>query len=535
MNNQLYTGSFTLTRFILRRDRILLLIWLIGISGFIVALVPVFENLITQGSSLSVLTEMMKNPAMVAMVGPVYGSTNSSTGALFGNMMLVFSVIIIGVMNIFLISRHTRQDEELGRLEVIRSLPIGRLANLTSALIAALLTNLVIALCTGLGLYLVRADGMDFLGCILFGAALCIIGLLFAAITAIFCQLTTNNRTATGLAMMLLMALYLLRAIGDVSAEALSLISPLGLILRIESFVNNYWWPIGILAGITALLTALALSLARIRDLGRGLFAERPGKQHAAPSLSSTFGLALRLIRTPIIVWAATIFVFAAMYGSVFGDLESFIESNAMLQAVFSQTSDYSLTEQFIALLMAIMTIISSIPIIQFIGRITVEEKRGHTEHLFGRAESRSRQMAAYLIPALVMSVVHQFLSALGFWSVGSMVLETAPSLATFLTAAMSYLPAVWVLIGLTMVLTAFFPGLVSLSYLYLGYSFITIYLGTMANFPEWSRKITPFGHIPQYPIEPLDPLPLVILTLIAIGFGLAGFYGYRRRDMLTQ
>ena len=92
-----------------------------------------------------------------------------------------------------------------------------------------------------------------------------------------------------------LMLLYLLRAAGDLKAEALSLISPLGLILRTEVYAGNNWRPIWIVLGISLLAAGLALYLAKIRDLGSGLLPARPGRARAGKLLSTPLGLAFRL------------------------------------------------------------------------------------------------------------------------------------------------------------------------------------------------------------------------------------------------
>lgn len=535
MTDTLFAGSGALTRFILRRDRFRLLIWVIGLSAFIVALVPVFKDLLQAGAENRVMEEMMRSPAMVALLGPVYGAGNYNAGAAYGNMMLVISVMIAGVMNIFLVTRHTRQDEEMGRLEVIRSLPVGRLANLLSAMAVSLLSNVALTLLSGFGLYAMRGEGMDFSGCMLFGASMGCIGIFFAAATALFCQLTPNNRTASGLSFMLLLALYMMRTVGDMGTEALSLISPLGLVLRTQCFVSNLWWPITVILLVSAVIALAAFALASMRDLGQGLFPERPGRRHASRMLSSPFGLALRLLKASILVWAATVFLLAAMYGSTFGHLESFISDNAFLQAIFTGNSEFSLTEQFIALLMAVISMVGTIPVLSFMQRVSGEERLGHTEHLLARAVSRNEQFAAYFLPAVFLSVLLQFLSALGFWAAGSVVLDTAPSLGSFIQAAFAYLPAIWVMLGLSMVFCAYLPDKTSISYIYLGYSVFSIYLGTIAGLPPWTKKLTPFGYIPQLPVEEMKALSLIVLTVIAIGLGVLGFAGYRKRDMRTQ
>lgn len=535
MNRSLFAGSATLLRFAFRRDRIRLAVWLVGLVLFAIIFLPVFESLLDDEAGLASFAAVMENPAMVVIVGPAYGLDNYDAGAMYGNMMLLFCAMIAGVMNIFFITRHTRQDEEQGRLEVVRSLPVGRLSNLSSALLAALIINAILAIATGLGMYALRAEGMDLNGCMLFGAVMGVTGLLFAAATALFCQLTANNRTASGMSFILLLVLYMLRAVGDMGTEILSLISPLGLILRTETLVNNIWWPVLVVLGASVVLAAAAFTLSRVRDLGRGLLPERPGRSHASRLLSSPLGLALRLLRSAIIIWSISVFVLAAMYGSVFGDMEGFIESNEMIKRVFVGDASAAMLEQFIVKLMAIMSMIAVVPVLSFANRAAGEERQGYAEHIFGRAVSRRENLAAYLVLAFVMSIVFQMLTALGFWAAGSAVLDTAPGLDVFMVSALAYLPAIWVTIGISAVLTAFAPQATFINYIYLGYSFISVYLGGVIGFPEWTLKLTPFGMVPEYPVQELTYTALAIMTAVTALLVLAGFIGYRRRDMRAQ
>lgn len=536
MMNQTFLNTLPLTKFILKRDRIRLILWVLLLTVFCVGLVPVFQDIILKGADMTITVEMMKNPAIIAMVGPVYGETNYTVGAAYGNYMLVFSVMIAAVMNIFLITRHTRHDEELGRLEVIRSLPVGRLSNLASAMNAALFVNLLLSILTTLGLYAVRGEGMSLLGCAVFGFSMGIVGLVFAGITAFFCQLTANNRTAMGLSFLSLFVFYILRAIGDTGVEALSMVSPLGIVLRTENFVNDYLWPLILLVVIAVGMFGISFYLAHKRDLGQGLIAEKPGKKHASKLLSSPMGLALRLSRTFIIVWGLTLFSFAAMYGSVFGDLEGYIGGSEVLSQIFNtQEGTATLTEQFIVLLIAIMSLITTVPLVSFVNRIVSQERDGVTEHILSKAVSRTSQVMAYLVPTLIIGIVYQLISAYGFWVVGSQVLDTVPSLGTFVIASLAYLPAIWCFVGIALLLIGYLPERSFLSYVYLGYAFLSIYFGRLAAFPEWTRQLTPFGFIAQYPLQEITLTPLVVLTVVSILFIIVGIYGYRNRDMVTQ
>src|SRR5690625_6810525 len=121
----------------------------------------------------------MKNPAMEAMVGKGYGLDNYTIGAMTAHQMLLFTGIAVAIMSILFVARHTRADEEDGRIELIRSLPTGRLSNLTATISVIAGINVLLALLVGLGLYALGIESMDLYGSLLYGAALGTIGIFF--------------------------------------------------------------------------------------------------------------------------------------------------------------------------------------------------------------------------------------------------------------------------------------------------------------------------------------------------------------------
>lgn len=530
-----FTNSLRLSRFIVRRDHITFLFWLIGIVGLVVVFAAALTDMYSSDAELAVMAETMKNPAMIAMLGPVYGSDSYTNGAMFSNMMLLWTAVFTAVMSILHVVRHTRRDEEDGRIETVRSLPVGRMSNLASAMITALFLNLVIGVVTGVGLSALGIDSMGIEGSFLFGAVIVVTGLLFAAVTAVFCQLFSTSRGATSMAFIFLGITYLIRAAGDIKNETLALISPLGLVLRAQVYVDNNWWPVAVAIAITAAVMILAFFLCGRRDLGTGLIPARPGRSHASKLLNGTIGLSLRILRTPIIIWTATIFILAAAYASVLGDMDSFISSSDLLRAAFSGDNGLSYTEQFITMIVAIMSMISTIAVLSFALKARSQEKYGYTENILVRAVSRSSQLGAYVEIAFLSSFVMQILTVLGFWSIGSMVMNDPIAFSTYFKAAFAYLPAMWIMLGATMLLIAYLPKKTTLIWIYLGYSFIAVYMGALLKFPEWVQRISPFGNIPQYPAETMDYTKLIAMTGIAVAMSILGFIGHSKRDMKFQ
>lgn len=532
MSKHLVDGTASLMRFILRRDRIRIPVWLLSFAAATVIVAVAFKGLYQNAQERQAIAETMRNPAMTAMVGPGYGLDNYTDGAMMAHQMLLMTAVVVGLMSILLVTRHTRSDEEDGRIEMIRSLPVGRLSNLLSTLIVLFSVNVLLAVLTGFSLYALGVETIDLEGSLLYGAALGATGMIFASITAVFAQLSQNARGTIGLSIAALLIAYMVRAFGDVSSETLSWFSPLGWILRAEVYVNNYWWPVLLTVAVAVVLAVLALYLNSIRDLGSGFLPSKPGKTKASRLLLSPFGLAMRLQRTGLIAWAIGMFLIGASYGSVLGDLESFFSGIELMEDLLVQSEGFSMTEQFIPMLMSVMAILGTIPALMAMLKLKSEEKNGRLEHLLGRAVSRNRLMASYIILSLLTSLVMLSLAGLGLGSVGNAMMAEDLSLRMFFGAAMAFLPAAAVMVGVAVLLIGWAPRLTGFVWLYLAFSFVVVYLGGLFQFPAWVQKLSPFGHIAKIPIEEMNFASAMILTGIAAVLIITGMIGYKRRDV---
>src|ERR1035438_649811 len=81
------------------------------------------------------------NPALLSLYGPLYGnSLGSLTAWRYGG----FAALGAGLMSIFIVVRHTRADEETGRLELMGSAAVGRHAALAAAVLVSCGANVVL-------------------------------------------------------------------------------------------------------------------------------------------------------------------------------------------------------------------------------------------------------------------------------------------------------------------------------------------------------------------------------------------------------
>ncbi|MFD2132057.1 ABC transporter permease [Pseudogracilibacillus auburnensis] len=529
---QSFENCGTLMRFLIRRDRIRIPIWIASFILITFLVAEAFHRLYTTEIERQGMAETMKNPAMIAMVGPGYGLDNYTIGAMMAHQMLLFTAIVVAIMSILLVTRHTRSDEEAGRIELIRSMPTGRLANLSATMTILIIVHFLLAIGIGFSLYALGIESMDLEGSLLYGAALGGIGIFFSALTAVFAQLSENARGTIGLSIAALLLFYLVRAVGDVSNEVLSWVSPLGWILHSKVFVENNWWPVLGTIGISLLLLFFAFYLHAKRDLEAGLLPARPGKKFASRFLQSPTGLFLRLQRTAIISWAIGLFILGVSYGSIFGDLESFFNDNEMMQQLLAANEGVSLTEQFMTLLMKIMAMVSSIPPLMIMLKIVSEERKNRIEHLFSRAVSRNTLLGSSLIIAILVSIMMLSLTGFGLWAAASTVMEDPISLMPTLKAAFVYLPAIWLMISLTVLFIGFIPKRSSVIWFYLSYSFVVIYLGALLQLPDWLGNLSPYHYIPEIPVEEINLTEMAVLLFITVSLSIIGFIRYNRRDI---
>ena len=527
--NANFNNCSRLVKLMMRRERVISTLWVLCLLLFSIALAGAMGDMFDETARQS-LAETLQNPGMIALMGPVYGADNYTEGAMYSNTMALWVILAVAAMNILLVVRHTRADEEKGRAEVVRSLPTGRLAIPGAALLSALIVNIILAVLTGLGISMLGIGSMGFKGSMLYGVMLGLSGMFFAAVAALFSELSVSSRGAAGYSFFALGLLYVVRAAGDAGNELVSLISPLGLILRCRVFTEDHWWPVSILLLETAVLSVTALILRSARDIEQGYIAARPGRSEAPGSMLSPGGFAFRLLRNWMIAWLIIMFALSASYGSILADIETFVEDSEFYQMVIGYNSSYSITEMFTSTINTIASLVCIIPLLTIVLRLRGEEKEGRAENVLARSVSRVKYMSGYVISAYVISVLLQMATALGLFAASSAVLEQPVALGYLIKANIVFLPALWVMIGMAVALIGILPKASNAIWAYFAFSFFTQFIGRMLDLPGWLPKLSPLGYTPQLPVDEINAMSLAVLAVIAAALTAAGFIAFRRR-----
>ncbi|MFC8229896.1 ABC transporter permease [Streptomyces sp. NPDC057287] len=529
-------GTRALVRFNLRRDRVRLPVWVLALFLGTLSTADKFRTLYAAPEDRASVVTTMDSPAGLAMTGPAHYLDDYTFGSMLGHQMLGFVAVLTGLMSVLVVTRHTRDEEETNRAELVRSTVVGRHAHLAAALWVALIADLALAalLAAGLGAMDLAPGGAT--GAVLYGLAHAAVGLVFAGVAAITTQITAHTRGASGMALAVVGAAYVLRAAGDAGGnDALSWLSPIGWIQRTYPYVDNRWWPLLLCAALAVLCAGTGFVLSTRRDVGAGLRAARPGSPTASGALLRPLGFALRLHRSVLAGFGAGLFVMGAMYGSILGEADDMLKGIDQIQDALRRTGGASTAESFASMIMVILAVVASVYVVMATLRPRAEENAGRAEPLLATGLSRARWMGSHLTVALAGGTALLVSAGIGIGVLGA-ASTGDPGLVLSLTgAALAYAPALWVTAGVAAVLFGWLPRAVQAAWAVPVYAFVTGYLGQLLGFPDRMNDLSPFGHVPRLPAAPMEWTPLAVLTAVAAALILLGLEGFRRRDLLTK
>jgi ABC-2 type transport system permease protein len=531
---QLFTGTAILLRFDLRRDRRRLVIWVLALGGLTVYTAVGLGAIYPTAADRQGRAAVISNPAGVLLSGPGYGTGNYTLGAMIANELALTVLVAAAVMSIQLVVRHTRAEEESGRAELVRAAVVGRRAQLTAALLEVAIADFAIAVVIGAGL---AGSGLAVVDSLAMAAGIGLTALLFGAVAAVTAQVSEHARAASGWALAALAAAALVRGVGDLletHGSTLSWFSPIAWAQQTRPFVDLRWWPLLLSVATIAVLVALAYRLVAVRDVGAGLVAPRPGPAGAAPSLSGAGGLSMRLQRASVVGWGVALVLTGAVFGSLADDVAGMVSANPRLLEAVGAGSNNDLTDGFFAAAAQYLGLGVAAFAVASVLRAHTEEATGRTEVVLATAVDRRRYLGAGLAVTVAASALLLLVAGLGTGLAAAAVIGDGGLVASEAGTQLVRLPAVLVFAGLAVALLGVAPRAASLVWLPVTWAVIVTFFGPLLRLPDWALKLSPFGWLPRVPDEPVDWVPLTVLTVVAAGLVVVGLAGFRRRDVPT-
>ncbi|QKW05106.1 anibiotic ABC transporter [Streptomyces sp. NA04227] len=538
-----YTGTKHLLKLATRRDRIQLSVWLYGTAALAYSAANSVKSTYKDEKARIDAVELLSdNPALLLTRGAPVGS---SEGAVSMAQVFSYLCVLAALMSTMAVVRHTRQNEETGRAELIGAAPVGRQAGLMAALLLAIQAN--IGLFIFLAIVLPLA-GLPLAGSLAAAAGVASVGLAFAGVAAVTAQLAGTSRGANSLAGAAIGAAFLIRgvgdALGDVSANGTvvtsawpSWLSPIGWATLVHPYGDHRWWVLALPLAFAALTMTVALRLSAERDLGAGLLADRPGPAEAPAALLSPLGLAWRLQRGALLGWLVGIAILGATIGAIGKSAADALEDNADLTDTLGKIGGGGTDDTagvFFASMMVMVGAVAAGFTVQALLRLRAEETSGRLEAVLATSVSRARWVAGHVVVSVLGVVALLLVSGVAAGlTYGLASDDLAQGLGDLTGAALAQAPAAMVLAGFVVVVFGALPNLTSgAAWGGLALCLVVGQLGGLLDLPQAIRDISPFTHLPALPAADAEPLPFLALVAVAALFTAAGTALFGKRDL---
>lgn len=528
-----FTGTGTLIRFALLRDRLRMSIWVVALAGLTAASVPALDEIFSDHAERQARAALMDSPTGIVFGGPGYGLADYTLGPMLVNELTMSLLIALAVMSVLHMVRHTRAEEESGRAELLRAGVLGASAQTAAALITLALANLLIG---GLITAAMVAFDLPVADSIAYGLGSALAGISFGAIAAVCAQVSEHGRSASGLAFLVIGVLFLFRAVGDMAEKggsALSWLSPFAWVQQTRPFDELRWEPLALYGAFVLVLFVVTYALARRRDVGAGLIAVRPGPPGAGRLLRGVFTLHLNQQRGAIVAWAAAVLAFGYAFGGLVTEVEGMLDSAPDLAAVLGGDTD-DLVDGFLGMITAYVIMAAAAYGVLSVSRARVEENAGRAELLLSTAVGRMHWFGAALVVALVSTVLITLAGGLGLGLGAAVALEDAEWTWRMVESMLAQLPAALVFGALAALLLGAAPRLLPLVWLWFGYSLVTTMMGGLFEFPEEAMNLSAFEILARPPMEGFETAPYLLYLSTVLVAGVVSLAGFRERDLAT-
>jgi ABC-2 type transport system permease protein len=525
-------GTYSLVRLALRRDRVVLPVFIVLLAVMVGASADATVKVYPDAASrLQAAVAVNATASTLALYGPIHDET--SIGALSTFKMGIMGAIAVAVLALFLVVRHTRSEEETGRLELLGATVVGRRAPLTAALLVTVGACLAAGAATTLGLI---AVGMPAAGSLLMGLGFACLGIAFAAVAGLTAQLVKSARAAVGMAGAVLGASYILRAIGDASAGSgfgwVAWPSPVGWWQQTRPYAGDRWWVLALVVGFSVAVAGLAYALAARRDFAAGLLPDRPGPASAAPRLRSPSALAWRLQRGSFVAWAAAFVALGIVVGGLSSNVGDFLKSPQAQELITKLGGVQGLEDAFLAAELAFAGMFAAVFGVQAAMRLRSEESALRAEPVLATAAGRISWAWSHLLIALAGSAVLLLLAGAAAGLAAAVQTNDSGRFAPVVAGALVQIPAVWVIVGIVAAAFGLVPRLVVLGWVALVGFVLLGELGPLFDLSQAVMDVSPFAHVPRMPGGDVAAGPLFWLTAVAAVLIAAGLGGFRRRDV---
>lgn len=537
-------GFTPLLRQRLRRDGVQLALWIGGTTALAAAGFPgVAGNYGDAQERAALLATVLANPVILLFRGLPSGSGENQMVVF---LLLPWLLILAALMSSFLAVRHTRGDEEEGRLDMLSATPAARWTPTLATVMHGIAANVTLGILVAA---VFAANGAPVAGSVLVGTCCALVGVVFLGVALVAAQVMPTSRGANSLATWVLVGIFVVAGVGNalgtpsddltrMTSAWPTWLSPFGWAENTRAFDTDAWSPVALLAAAAVVCIGGALVLQSRRDLGSAFVAERTGRADARPGFGSNGALITRLSTPSVVGWAIgglIVGVLATSLGAVANEIGG--QNPAVADVLDKLAGGGGDLERGIVVVFFIMLgVFAACAGVQTVVRARQDESSGTAEVILATPLARARWVSGYVVVALGAAtatiaggIVGATLGALSTDDTGTLVRDA------LIAGAGQLLPA-WVFVGLTVLVFALLPRLT----IALGWALVAVaaflgLFGPLFGLSESVTKVSPFAAAMTPTGDGVDPGGFWWLLAATVALPAAGLALIRRRDIRTD
>ncbi|MGA5540289.1 hypothetical protein ACPCIR_00430 [Mycobacterium sp. NPDC051198] len=450
-----------------------------------------------------------------------------------------YVVLLVSVMSVLLAISLTRRDEDLGLTELVSAAGVGRWAQPCAAalVLAGAFVVLGASVTAVLAVESVGHPGdLSVSGAVCFGGVVALVGIGTAAQTILLAQVFWDAHSAARAAWTLVVIGFGARVLADFTPWTwLRWGSWFGLRDLVRPYTDDRVVSLVVAAGGVLVLGILAAVTYAHREFGAGLVRPRMGERRRL-RVRSAPGLAWRLDRGPLLLWALPTIAVAALFGGMSHGLIGLLREDAATASfLHTVTSAIDPVRQYFSFSYVFVALLPMVYGVATVLRTHADERAGLLDAQLATGVARWRPLAARFVMAaggasslLVLGSTVQAVTALAALSGAS--LKGAMTWAFW--GPLSQAPGVLAAVGLAGLAVGAAPRLTGTVWAIVAWSGFVVVLGALARVPDGARRIALLGHLPADP--PVATAPAAILAVMCAAAGVAGCMSMRTRDVVV-
>jgi ABC-2 type transport system permease protein len=493
----------------------------------------------TQASRDALAKSFATGGGLNALIGHVY-QFNTVAGYTAWKSVGILSVLG-ALWALLLATKAMRGEEDAGQWELLLSGQTTRRAAAAQTMLGLAAGLLALFSITAVATFVLGHTSTVHLGIsssVFFALTLTSGAALFMALGALTSQLAASRRQAAAYAGGVLGIFFALRMVADATPRLswLHWATPLGWIEQLQPLTNPQPLVFGLIFGLTALMAAVAVSLAGARDLGASTLPDRSNAEPHTALLSGSTGLTVRLIRPTILAWLAGVSAFGLVLGGSAKEASQSLKGSASVESALARLDGGGgAIKAYLGLSFLIITLLV---VLIAAGQITsgrAEEATGRVEHLLVRPLGRARWMLSRLVVAAAAVVAAGALGGIFAW-LGVATQGVTIGFANLLGAGLNTVPAGLCLLGLGALAWGITPRLASAAvYGALAWSFLVELLGGIVPSNRWLLDTSLLHQVAPSPAVSPDWSSGVVMIAVGIAAAVLGAIAFGRRDLAGE